>query len=264
LRNEGPCMTDWIRNSKSYFELLARTMEGVIPQVIDQIAVELLEAYWSDRTVFVFGNGGSATTASHLACDLSKGATKWLPGTAKRFRVVALTDNLALMTAWANDSNYENVFAEPLRNLVRAGDVVIAISGSGNSPNVLKALEAAKSANATIIGLTGFAGGKMRALCRSCIVIPSDNMEVIEDLHLAVCHSLTTVVRTALCDMAHDNIVPISQTAARFPSSACSDFGTFRASASEKAISEVHFQQFATIAQRGEANSAVQDHVDAD
>jgi D-sedoheptulose 7-phosphate isomerase len=257
-------MTDWIRNSKSYFELLARTMEGVIPQAVDRIAVELLEAYWSDRTVFVFGNGGSATTASHLACDLSKGATKWLPGTAKRFRAVALTDNFALMTAWANDSNYENVFAEPLRNLVRAGDVVIAISGSGNSPNVLKALEAAKSANATIIGLTGFAGGKMKALCRSCVVIPSDNMEVIEDLHLAVCHSLSTVVRTALCDMTHENIVSIPPSAARFPPIACSDFGTNRASLPETAIPGLDFRQISTIAHRGEPRPAVQDHVDAD
>jgi D-sedoheptulose 7-phosphate isomerase len=257
-------MADRIRNSKAYFGVLARAMAGVVPQVVDQIAVELLEAYWSDRTIFVFGNGGSATTASHFACDLGKGATGWLESGAKRFRVIALTDNVALMTAWANDTSYENVFAEQLRNLVRAGDVVIAISGSGNSPSVLKALEVARSAKATAIGLTGFMGGEMKSLCRRCVVIPSDNMEVIEDLHLAVCHSLSTVVRTALAEMSRDNIVAISGPAVRFPSIACSDFGTNRVSLSEKALPDLKFGQLPVIGHKGELGAAVHDHVDAD
>lgn len=257
-------MADRIRSSKSYFEVLAQTMAGVVPHIVDQIAVELLEAYWSDRTVFVFGNGGSATTASHFACDLGKGATKWLDNGAKRFRVIALNDNVALMTAWANDTSFENVFAEQLRNLVRAGDVVIAISGSGNSPNVLKALEAAKSAKAATIGLTGFMGGKMKSLCRRCVVIPSDNMEVIEDLHLAICHSLSTVVRTALADISDANVASILQSAVRLPSIVCSDFGTNRASMSGKAIPNLDFGQLPMIGRKGDAGAAVRDHVDAD
>lgn len=253
-----------IKSSKSYFEVLSHTIAGVVPHIVDQIAGKLLEAYWSDRSVFVFGNGGSATTASHFACDLSKGATTWLESGAKRFRVIALTDNVALMTAWANDTSYENVFAEQLRNLARGGDVVIAISGSGNSTNVLKALEVANCLGAATIGLTGFMGGKMKSLCRRCLVIPSDNMEVIEDVHLAVCHSLSTVVRTALADMRHPSIAGISQSAARIPPIVCSDFVTNRANILGRPTPDLEFGQLPVIGHKGESRAAVHDHVDAD
>ncbi len=252
---------DSIKNSKSYFETLTRAMAGVVPHIVDQVAMELLDAYWSDRTVFIFGNGGSATTASHFACDLGKGASQFMERGAKRFRVIALNDNMALMTAWANDFGYENVFAEQLRNLVRVGDVVIAISGSGNSPNVLKALETARNAKATTIGLTGFMGGKMKPLCRRCVVIPSDNMEVIEDLHLAICHSLSTVVRAALADVSRANIAAVSRSAVRLPSILCSDFGTNRTSLPDDTIADLQFSQMPPIGQKGEP---VQDHLDGD
>lgn len=111
---------------------------------------------------------------------------------------MALTDNVPLMTAWANDSKYEDIFAEQLANFVRPHDIAFAISGSGNSPNVLRALRIAKDIGATTIGLGGFAGGQMRALCDACIVIPCDNMQIIEDLHLCVAHSLFTCVRSKI------------------------------------------------------------------
>lgn len=110
---------------------------------------------------------------------------------------MALTDNVPLMTAWANDSKYEDIFAEQLANFVGPGDVAFAISGSGNSPDVLKALRVARQA-ASQLGLTGFAGGRMRALCDACIVIPSDNMQMIEDLHLCVAHALFTSIRSTI------------------------------------------------------------------
>ncbi len=162
---------------------------------VDRVANLLVRAYEQERSIFLFGNGGSAALASHFACDLGKGTVN---GSKKRFRVMALTDNVPLMTAWANDSKYEDIFAEQLENFVRPRDIAFAISGSGNSPNVLQALRTAKAVGATTIGLAGFAGGKMRALCDVCIVIPCDNMQIIEDLHLCVAHSLFTCVRAKI------------------------------------------------------------------
>lgn len=158
---------------------------------VDRVATLLVRAYEHEHSIFVFGNGGSAALASHFACDLGKGTVN---GSRKRFRVMALTDNVPLMTAWANDSKYEDIFAEQLANFARPGDLAFAISGSGNSPNVLNALRAANEIGSTTIGLTGFAGGKMRAMCDACIVVPCDNMQIIEDLHLCVAHSLFTCV----------------------------------------------------------------------
>jgi D-sedoheptulose 7-phosphate isomerase len=149
--------------------------------------------------VFIFGNGGSAALASHFACDLGKGTVIGKDG-QKRFRVMALTDNLPLVTAWANDTSYEQVFAEQLRNFVAAGDVAFAISGSGNSPNVLQALKVAKEARATTIGLTGFEGGKMRSLCDVCVILPSDNMQIIEDFHVSVTHAVFSVIRQRISE----------------------------------------------------------------
>ena len=159
---------------------------------MDQVSEILVTAYEQRRTVFVFGNGGSAALASHFACDLAKGTVN---GSPKRFRVMALTDNVPLMTAWANDSKYEDIFSEQLANFAVPGDVAFAISASGNSPNVLKALRVAKEAGLTTTGLTGFSGGRMLALCDACIVVPSDNMQVVEDLQLSVAHALFTCVR---------------------------------------------------------------------
>jgi len=164
---------------------------------VDQVANLLVSAYEQERSIFVFGNGGSAALASHFACDLGKGTVN---GSKKRFRVLALTDNVPLMTAWANDSKYEDIFAEQLANFARPGDIAFAISGSGNSPNVLHALRTAKNIGSTTVGLGGFAGGKMRGLCDACIVIPCDNMQIIEDLHLCVAHSLFTCVRAKITE----------------------------------------------------------------
>jgi len=165
---------------------------------VDRVAGLLVHAYEHERSIFLFGNGGSAALASHFACDLGKGTVN---GSKKRFRVMALTDNVPLMTAWANDSKYEDIFAEQLANFAQRGDVTFAISGSGNSPNVLRALRLAQELGSTTIGLTGFAGGKMRALCDACIVVPCDNMQIIEDLHLCVAHSLFTCVRARINDL---------------------------------------------------------------
>ena len=153
------------------------------------------------RKVFLFGNGGSAALASHFACDLNKGTTA--PGKFPRhFRVLSLTDNAPLITAWANDTSYQQVFAEQLRNFVESDDIAFGISASGSSPNVLLALEVARESGAINIGLTGFQGGKMPGLCDLCIVIPSDNMQIVEDLQLSIAHALFTVIRHRIINAA--------------------------------------------------------------
>lgn len=181
-----------ILEAKRYFEELQRVATSLWHDGVDQIAATLLKAYESGRTVFTFGNGGSAALASHFACDLGKG-TAYCNG-GKRLRVLALTDNLSTLTAWANDSSYEDVFSEQLRNFVQPQDVAFAISGSGNSKNVLNALQVAREASATTVGISGFQGGDMKSLCDICVIVPSNNMQIIEDLHLAIAHSIFRIV----------------------------------------------------------------------
>ena len=182
-----------VSDLRGYFENSSSVISRLPFAQIEAVAAQLDLAYKDGRTVFVFGNGGSAALASHFACDLGKGTS--VENSSKRLRVLSLTDNMPLLTAWANDTSYEMVFAEQLRNFVQRGDIAFAISGSGSSPNVLRGLEAARQAGAITIGLTGFQGGKMRDLCDICVIIPSDNMQTIEDLHLSVAHALFTVIR---------------------------------------------------------------------
>lgn len=184
-----------ISNCRTYFELLSKTIDSLPFESVDRITATLVQAYEHERTILLFGNGGSAALASHIACDLGKGTVN---GTRKRFRVIALTDNVPLITAWANDSKYEDIFAQQLANFAAPGDIAFAISASGNSPNVLQALRVAKDIGSTTIGITGFSGGRMLALCDECIVVPCDNMQIIEDLHTCIAHSLFTCIRSKI------------------------------------------------------------------
>jgi D-sedoheptulose 7-phosphate isomerase len=166
---------------------------------MDTAVNEIMSAYERNATVFTLGNGGSAALASHFACDLGKG-TLIKHNTQKRFRVISLVDNVPLMTEWANDQGFEHVFAQQLENLLVSGDLVFAISGSGNSANVLRALEAARRHGARTIGLTGFEGGKMKRLCDVCMIVPSDYMQIIEDFQLSATHAITSVIRRKISD----------------------------------------------------------------
>jgi D-sedoheptulose 7-phosphate isomerase len=159
-------------------------------------AVELLlDCYRRGSTIFILGNGGSAATASHFACDLAKGTqVPSLPA----FRAVALSDNVPLLTAWANDTNYDRVFAEQLATLVRPADVVVAISASGNSPNVLEAARVAQQSEALVIALTGQSGGQLYQLADLTIRVPAQLIEQVEDAHLVIAHSLSVVLRRRL------------------------------------------------------------------
>lgn len=184
-------MTDF--SYDSYLTHLKATIDGLPLGQAARAADILFGAYQANRTVFLFGNGGSAALASHMATDLGKGTHQ--PGPAwmdsvKRLKVLSVTDNVSLITAWGNDTAYEGVFASQMENFIEAGDVALAISGSGNSPNVLRALELARRRGATTVGLGGFAGGKMKALLDCPVIVPSDNMQRIEDAHVILAHMI--------------------------------------------------------------------------
>ena len=152
----------------------------------------LEEAHKSRRQIFVIGNGGSAATASHLACDLAKTVlSSQQAADLKRFRVTALTDNMPLITAYGNDVGYESTFAEPLRNLATENDLLIVISGSGNSPNVIEALTAARALGLKTVGLLGFDGGQARKLADHSVVVDSEYYGHIEDVHMILVHLVT-------------------------------------------------------------------------
>jgi D-sedoheptulose 7-phosphate isomerase len=172
---------------RHYFATVQSVLNTVPFDAADAVVDVLMQANRAGRTVYICGNGGSATTATHFACDLAK---RTIVEGQPRFRVIALTDNIALMTALSNDISYDQVFAEQLRPLVRAGDVVIAISGSGNSPNVLNAVAVANAAGATTIGFCGFAGGRLKDMVDLPVHIPHHNMAMVEDIHLMLEHAI--------------------------------------------------------------------------
>jgi len=167
-------------------------MEKDLPPKMREIVAALVKARNGRKRIYTLGNGGSASTASHMASDLNKGASR---RDAPRLRVMALTDSIPSMLAWGNDSSYEDIFVEQLKNHLEKGDVVIAISGSGNSENVLKAVEYANKEGAVTIGLTGFDGGKLAGMAKISYIVPSNCMQQIEDVHLLIEHMLSMMLR---------------------------------------------------------------------
>lgn len=178
---------------RRYVEETGAAIAGdYLPKAISEIVAILLRARSEGRTIYFFGNGGSASTASHFVVDIGKATIR---GDGRRFKCVALVDNVESVTAWANDAEYSVVFAEQLRGLAQKGDVAVGISGSGNSPNVLKAMELARSMGLATVGLTGIGGGKLKGLVDVPVVVPSNSMQHVEDAHLLICHVLTAYLR---------------------------------------------------------------------
>ena len=170
---------------KTYIANLQAAIDALPIEKIKRVIDLIMEAYEADKQVFVIGNGGSASTASHFACDLGKGT---IVQGKRRLRIMSLTDNVAVMTAWANDVSYDDIFAEQLKNLLNRNDLVIGISASGNSKNVLKAIEYANSMDCTTIGLTGFGGGKLAKIADESIIVDSYDYGPVEDIHLILDH----------------------------------------------------------------------------
>lgn len=182
-------LKDFIDN---YLTEINRCLASLRKEKIELIIDLLVAAYKKDRKVFVLGNGGAASTASHMACDLGKGTLQRIyDDTEKRFKVISLTDNVALMTAFANDLSFDDIFIQQLRNLIETDDIVIALSGSGNSRNAIKAVEYAKSCGAITIGILGFkTGGELGKIVDYSIIIESTNYGPIEDVQLVINHMI--------------------------------------------------------------------------
>ena len=177
-----------------YVQELQSTLQQLQMRKIESVISVLQEARESGRTVFIMGNGGSASTAAHFVCDLAKNTR----GTNRPlFRVIGLADNMPIFSAYANDEGYDQVFVQQLASLVRSEDVVIGISASGNSANVLRAIELANEHGATTIGFTGFDGGQLGSLVDIQLHVPSDVIEQVEDIHLVLEHMICSRLRDA-------------------------------------------------------------------
>ena len=182
------CTKEYLGEIRKILDL----MEEDLVSKMDKLATILLTAREKRSTIFIMGNGGSASTASHFVGDLSKGTiVEGFP----RFKAISLTDNIPNMLAWANDSSYDDIFVEQLKNLMEPGDVVIGISGSGNSMNVIKAIEYANKNGGITIGLSGYDGGRLLKSAQENIHVPSYYMQRVEDIHLMIEHLLTSLIR---------------------------------------------------------------------
>jgi len=162
---------------------------------IQELTRRIEETRVKDNTVFIIGNGGSASTASHWACDFGKGTLKRFYNLDRKLRIISLTDNVATITAYANDLAYDEIFSEQLKNLVREGDLLIVLTGSGKSKNIINAIKVAKRAKAYVFSLLGFDGGEVIHISDNSIIIPSENYGIIEDIHLSIGHIITSIIK---------------------------------------------------------------------
>jgi D-sedoheptulose 7-phosphate isomerase len=174
-------------SARQYLDALGSLLPNLDAEAIDLVTDSVFRRWADDRQVLVLGNGGSASTAAHYVTDLVK--TAWVPG-QRRLRTLSMTDNPGLTTAIGNDIAFEESFSFPLESYAREGDLVIAISGSGNSPNIVSACRFAKSLSLEVVGLTGFDGGELGRLADLHVNVPSDNYGLIEDLHLSMGHMI--------------------------------------------------------------------------
>jgi D-sedoheptulose 7-phosphate isomerase len=175
-----------------YLDEISSILQQLPQEPIAQVIQTLDQARMEHRKIFLIGNGGSAATASHFANDLIKSTI--IDG-KPRMKVIALTDSIPVMLAYANDCGYETIFAEQLDALADPGDILVVFSGSGRSPNVIRALDLARQRDMTTIGFTGRDGGDMRERCDICLIAPCQAMEHIEDVHVLLCHLIYSALR---------------------------------------------------------------------
>ena len=176
---------------------ITRSYEKIDQECLDSF-IELLEdSFYKERTIFIFGNGGSGASASHFCEDLGKGAIVNL-NDHRRFRVMSLTDNLPYILAWANDNGYETIFEQQLRNFAKPEDIAVGISGSGNSENVIRAIEYANSIGMITAGFIGYDGGKLGNLVQYPLHVPSFDMGIVESVHTSIMHYIVTILRQRL------------------------------------------------------------------
>ena len=195
---------------QGYLKYFNDTLSTLNESEVENLLDILQDAYELDKTVFVIGNGGSAANASHFANDLCKGTLQSMDQT-KRLKAHSLTDNVALMTAYGNDEGYASIFEQQLRTYAKVGDVVIAISGSGNSPNVIKAIEWANANGLHTVGVTGFAGGKLKDLAQASVHVPLNDMCTSESVHSVIFHYIAIQLQTRLYEGKHASLAGMAK-----------------------------------------------------
>jgi len=183
-------LMDFIKEINDYYDREKATIDKLDWKELNTAMNALLEAYEKGATVYVFGNGGSSATASHMVCDFNKGTCYDLD---KKFKFVCLNDNIPVMMALANDTSFEDVFYYQLLDRIQKSDYVLAISGSGNSHNIIKAVTYAKGLGCKIIGMTGYDGGKLAKLSDYQLHVPVDDMQITEDLHMGFDHMIMQI-----------------------------------------------------------------------
>lgn len=181
---------------QKYLDELTEVLAKIDKEKLVRLTQKVQSLMGSERTLFVCGNGGSAATCSHMACDLGKTTLGKNPRSKKeRIRVISLNDCIPMMTAWGNDEGYEHIFSEQLRNLGAEKDMLLIITGSGNSPNILEVIKAAKEMGIETYGLLGFQGGKAKEILDDYLLVESDNYGVIEDIHGIINHLVTDYLK---------------------------------------------------------------------
>jgi D-sedoheptulose 7-phosphate isomerase len=180
-------MLGWTLNSKDYLDRVCREIQALDLGQLENVCQIVEDAYHAGRFVFIIGNGGSGANASHICEDLAKATLRDFES-QKRLKVLSLTDNTSGIMAWGNDEGYDRIFIEQLKNLASPGDVLLAISGSGNSPNILRAVEWANANEMTTVGITGFGGGKLKSLAHHNMHAGIDDMGMVESLHMVAFH----------------------------------------------------------------------------
>lgn len=193
-------MADYRQDIAEYIELERKVLEQLDPKAISDAMNLLDKTRLAGGTTWIFGNGGSAATASHYQNDFNKGLSEYLD---QKFRFYCLSDNIATLTAVANDIGYEDVYRFPLVNNIKDEDCIVAISGSGNSENVINAVEYAKECGISVIGITGFDGGKLKSLSDINLHAPVKSMQVTEDIHMVFDHLMMSVFYSALLGKNH-------------------------------------------------------------
>lgn len=182
---------DYRKEISDYFNREKATLDAISKDDLNALMNLLMDAREDGKTIFIMGNGGSAATASHYVCDFNKGISY---GKEKMFKFICLNDNVPTMMAYANDLSYDDVFVGPLRNFMQVGDIVIGISGSGNSENVVRALRYANEHGGTTVGITGYSGGKVKQISRYNVHVPVDDMQITEDLHMVLDHCMMKIL----------------------------------------------------------------------
>lgn len=192
VRREKVIMKNYVQNMQEYLNKEIRIIKQLDLEEINEAVNALDEACQRNANVYIMGNGGSAATASHFVCDFNKGV--WETRSGNRFHIHCLSDNTPIMTAIANDIGYEDVFEYQLKEVLGKKDLVIAISGSGNSKNIVKAIQYAKEVGCKIIGITGYNGGEVRKLSDFCMHVPIDDMQIAEDIHMIFDHMVMRIL----------------------------------------------------------------------